>query len=91
MSCLLLPSQSRRRRTLPPHGYEGRRATPLPVPAPLESRPLPSEEAMAAAGLRFEAVGVTPGPVRLWHGKFSCGVFMNRAAAAPAIFRLLPQ
>jgi hypothetical protein len=93
MSSVTLPSQARTRRSLPSHGYEGRRAEavarPAPAVAPIVA--LPPAEELARLGFAFEPVGMAPGPVRLRHNGFPCGVFMSQQAAAPAIRRLAQQ
>lgn len=90
---MLLPSTCRSRRTLPPHGYEGRRAEARPFPG---TKPgfvsrlpeLPSAEELTRLGITFEPVGVSPGPVRARQHGFALGVFINQQAAAGLILRL---
>jgi hypothetical protein len=69
---------------LPPHGYEGRRAEalPLPKPPPLATPTPPTEAELAAAGISFEPVGVSPtGPLRARREGRPLGVFLSRSAA----------
>lgn len=88
MSPALL-SGSRKKRALPPHGYEGRRATPsfrapvLPDPPAIA---LPSDAELARQGFSFEQVGLhTTGPVRLRLKGRPLGVFITREAAGSTI------
>jgi hypothetical protein len=85
-----LPSSCRRRRTLSPHGYEGRRAEsrPLPALAAVDLPPLPGPAELARLGVTFEPVGFGTGPVRVRCNGLALGVFANAAAAAPALLRL---
>jgi hypothetical protein len=74
---------------LPPHGYEGQRASPLPLPARprvLVVDDLPSAEALALRGLAFEQVHPSHAePVRLrLHGE-GLGIFIDRARAGHVI------
>lgn len=83
----LLPSTARKRRVLPPHGYEGRRPDAKFLPPALVTPPILSTEDLAKQGFVFESVGLTAGPVRLWHHGQPLGVFINREAAGPTINR----
>ena len=66
---------------LPPHGYEGRRAEPRPVPAP--KLPPTTAADLDLRGVTFASVGGTPGelPVRLFLHGHCCGVFPTPRAA----------
>jgi hypothetical protein len=81
---LVLPSLARKKRVLPRHGYEGRRAEALPLPKPpsLATPPVPSAEELEKAGISFEPVGFgAESPLRARRHGTPLGVFVNRAAA----------
>jgi hypothetical protein len=77
---------------LPPHGYEGMRATPRFVAArPLP--PLPIVTGTCPDGVEFTPViaGQVASPVRAYQHGFSCGVFVSPEAAAATLRILASQ
>lgn len=67
---------------LPPHGYEGKRATAKPAP----KLPSAMQNLLDAGECEFTPVSSDVGaPVRLHHRGICAGVFSNREAANPIL------